>query len=170
MHVVLVMFYANGERRGFALPRAITVLGRREDCDLRVPVGEVSRKHCRFIVDGDTLRIEDLGSSNGTFVNGSRVQEAVVQAGDRVQVGPAVFTIQIDGRPADDEIEPPTAGPARSADIPPQEATGAPAPTTDDDGFELLNATPADTGAGSGLVDLDNLDVETLPEDEEKKP
>src|SRR3954470_7629696 len=107
MQVVLVMFRADGERRSFSLPRTVTVIGRREDCDLRIPLGDVSRKHCRFIADNDVLRIEDLGSSNGTFHNGVRIQEAVVSPGDAVQVGPVTFVVQINGVPADEEIQPP---------------------------------------------------------------
>ena len=115
MQVVLVMFRADGERRSFSLPRTITVIGRREDCDLRIPLGDVSRKHCRFIADNDVLRIEDLGSSNGTFHNGVRIQEAVVSPGDSVQVGPVTFVVQINGVPADDEIQPIVAGAAAAS-------------------------------------------------------
>ncbi len=104
MQVVLVMFKSDGERRSFSLPRDITIIGRREDCDLRIPLGEVSRKHCRIIKDGDILKLEDLGSSNGSFHNGIRVQESTVQAGDTVQIGPVVFVVQIEGVPADDDI------------------------------------------------------------------
>jgi hypothetical protein len=106
MQAVLVMFRADGERRSFSLPREMTVVGRREDCDLRIPLGDVSRKHCRLVKEGDTLRIEDLGSSNGTYHNGQRVQEAVINAGDTIQIGPVVFVAQIDGHPADDELQP----------------------------------------------------------------
>jgi pSer/pThr/pTyr-binding forkhead associated (FHA) protein len=116
MQVVLVMFRADGERRSFSLPRTITVIGRREDCDLRIPLGDVSRKHCRFIADNDVLRIEDLGSSNGTFHNGVRIQEATVNPGDTVQVGPVMFVVQINGVPADDEIQPVVAGALGSGD------------------------------------------------------
>ncbi len=105
MQVVLVMFKSDGERRSFSLPRDITIIGRREDCDLRIPLGEVSRKHCRLIKDGDILKLEDLGSSNGSFHNGIRIQESVVQAGDTVQIGPVVFVVQLDGVPADEDIQ-----------------------------------------------------------------
>ena len=84
----------------------MTVIGRREDCDLRIPLGEVSRKHCRILRDGDSLKLEDLGSSNGTFLNGSRVQEALLSPGDTIQVGPVVFVLQVDGVPSDDELSP----------------------------------------------------------------
>jgi hypothetical protein len=104
MQVVLVMFRGDGERRSFSVARDMTVVGRREDCDLRIPVGDVSRKHCRLVKDGETLKIEDLGSSNGTYVNNQRVQEAWLGAGDVIQVGPVQFVVQIDGLPSDDDL------------------------------------------------------------------
>jgi len=106
MQAVLVMFRSDGERRSFSIVRDMTVIGRREDCDLRIPLGEVSRKHCRLVRDGDTLKLEDLGSSNGTFLNGQRVQEALLSPGDTIQVGPVVFAVQIDGEPPEDELRP----------------------------------------------------------------
>lgn len=112
MQAVLVMFRSDGERRSFSLARDITVIGRREDCDLRIPLGEISRKHCRLVRDGDSLRLEDLGSSNGTYHNGQRVQEATLGPGDSVQVGPVIFVLQIDGVPADEEMTPVVAAPA----------------------------------------------------------
>lgn len=106
MQVVLVMFKMDGERRSFSLPRDVTVLGRREDCDLRIPLGEVSRKHCRFVKEGETLWLEDLDSSNGTLHNGERIQKIVVHPGDTVQIGPVVFVVQIDGMPPDENLQP----------------------------------------------------------------
>jgi pSer/pThr/pTyr-binding forkhead associated (FHA) protein len=106
MQVVMVMFPAGGERRSFTVTRDMTIVGRREDCDLRIPLGDVSRKHCRLIRDGDGIRIEDLGSSNGTYVNGQRVQEAILQPGDTVRVGPVLFVLQVDGVPADEDLHP----------------------------------------------------------------
>src|SRR5919107_4491402 len=106
MQVVLVMFRPDGQRRSFSIARDMTVIGRREDCDLRIPLGDVSRKHCRLVRDSDILKIEDLGSSNGTYLNGRRVQEALLSPGDSIQVGPVVFVLQVDGEPADDELNP----------------------------------------------------------------
>jgi predicted component of type VI protein secretion system len=128
MQAVLVMFRNDGEPRSFSVTRDITVVGRREDCDLRIPLGDVSRKHCRLINDGESFRVEDLGSSNGTFVNGERVQEAVVSAGDSIQLGPVVFVLQIDGVPADDQLQPVIAPPAT------EQATAAVAPATSEEG------------------------------------
>ena len=109
------MFRSDGQRRTFSLSRDITVIGRRDDCDLRIPLGEVSRKHCRLIKEGELLRLEDLGSSNGTYHNGQRIQEANIQPGDSIQVGSVGFVVQIDGVPAADEMQPQFAGQAVSA-------------------------------------------------------
>lgn len=166
MQAVLVMFRADGQRRSFSLHKDLTVIGRREDCDLRIPLGEISRKHCRFIKDGEALRIEDLGSSNGTYHNGQRVQEADVAAGDTVQVGSIVFVVQIDNVPADDELSPvvytPPAGdsgaPARSAadsdTDTPQPSPAASDPTSDEfDPMAFLGA--GDTGSDQPAMDID---------------
>jgi len=183
MQVVLVMFRADGERRSFSLPRTVTVIGRREDCDLRIPLGDVSRKHCRFIADNDVLKVEDLGSSNGTFHNAVRIQEAIVNAGDSVQVGPVMFVVQINGVPADEEIQPPAApAPAASDDThtPPAdiqvdeleevseeipEAGEAPMEQLEDAAIAHLDAAEAEEGVDVDNVDLD--EVEEIPEEDE---
>src|SRR5436190_7961494 len=108
MGVVMVMFRADQQRRSFSVTRDMTVIGRREDCDLRIPLGDVSRKHCRLILDGELIKVEDLGSSNGTYRNGERVQQADLSAGDTLQVGPVVFVLQMNGFPADDDLQPVT--------------------------------------------------------------
>ncbi len=111
MQVVLIMFRNGGERRSFSVVRDLTTIGRREDCDLRVPVGDVSRKHCRLVLSADNLRVQDLGSSNGTFVNGTKVQDAFLNPGDTVSIGPVNFVVQIDGVPGEAELSaPPTPG------------------------------------------------------------
>ena len=55
----------------------------------------------RFIWEG--LVIQDIGSSNGTFVNGKRVQEASLRAGDQIRIGSLRFIVQIDGSPSEDD-------------------------------------------------------------------
>jgi pSer/pThr/pTyr-binding forkhead associated (FHA) protein len=145
MQVVLVMFRAEGDKRSFSITKDVTVIGRREDCDLRIPVSEVSRKHCRVLKDGDAIRVEDLGSSNGTYHNGQRVSGSVtLEPGDSVQVGPVVFVLQIDGNPPDEELAPFEQRAAQHLDdsmapSPPEgEAPG-------DEGLEMLDDSAAPT-------------------------
>jgi pSer/pThr/pTyr-binding forkhead associated (FHA) protein len=99
MNVVLVRF-KDGERREYPLAAEKTLLGRRPDCTLRIASSDVSRQHCELHLSDRGLRVKDLGSSNGTYVNGQRVSEAALKAGDRLMVGPVVFVVQIDGKPA----------------------------------------------------------------------
>jgi len=104
MDVTLVMFKANGGRRGFPLKKPRTVIGRTNTCDLRIPLISVSREHCEIIVDDDHVVVRDLDSSNGTHLNQNVVDEATIEPGDQLAVGPVVFTVVIDGHP--DQAEP----------------------------------------------------------------
>ncbi len=104
MDVKLVMFKANGQRKDFPIINATTVIGRGAQCDLRVPLLSVSRRHCELVVSEEEVKIKDLASSNGTYVSNRRINEATVEAGDRLVIGPIVFTIQINGVP--EEIQP----------------------------------------------------------------
>ena len=135
MNVVLMMFRDNGEPRSFSLTREITVVGRREDADFRIPLTDVSRKHCRFIQDGDLLILEDLGSANGTFCNGNRIQNMELSPGDVVHIGPVQFVVQINGEPSEEEMLSKRRAPTRAASpngADPRAATLTPPPTPPD--------------------------------------
>jgi signal transduction histidine kinase len=67
------------------------VRGRHPDCDVVLDSSAVSRQHARLVVDRGTYYVEDLGSRNGTFVNGTAVSEpTVLELGDRLRLGPDV--------------------------------------------------------------------------------
>jgi diguanylate cyclase (GGDEF)-like protein len=63
------------------------VLGRREDADVQIPDDGVSRRHVSIRVEGEGALVRDLGSANGTYVDGERVPEARVGDGARIQIG-----------------------------------------------------------------------------------
>ena len=72
------------------------LIGREQDCQLRPNSELVSRHHCIFSVDDFSVRVRDLGSTNGTLVNGERIRkEVVLQPGDRVVVGSLEFEVTI---------------------------------------------------------------------------
>jgi pSer/pThr/pTyr-binding forkhead associated (FHA) protein len=101
MDVNLVLVKKNGGTRNFPLNSTVTVIGRRQDCDLCVPLMVVSRKHCEINQDQGHLRLRDLGSRNGTLVNGEKINEVDLGPGDRIAIGPVDFGVQINGEPAD---------------------------------------------------------------------
>lgn len=70
------------------LPGGIRTIGRAVGADFIVDAPLVSRVHCRLTaLPGGELEVRDLASTNGTYVNGSRVDSARVVPGDRIQVG-----------------------------------------------------------------------------------
>ena len=99
MKVALVMF-KDGQRRDFPLTEMTTTIGRAGDCALRIPARDVSRHHCEVTLGVDGVLVRDVGSSNGTYVNGKRVAQVELQAGHPLRIGPALFVVQIDGKPA----------------------------------------------------------------------
>jgi len=99
MEVKLVMFKPNGQRTDIKVSQKVTVFGRGENCDIQIPLENVSRRHCEISFTGQEVKVKDLASSNGTYVNNKRVNEGTLKAGDRLVVGPVVFTVQIDGKP-----------------------------------------------------------------------
>jgi pSer/pThr/pTyr-binding forkhead associated (FHA) protein len=99
MNVNLVMFKDSGDRRDFTLSSPVTTIGRKDDCDIRIPLVEVSRHHAQLTIEDSALVLKDLDSANGTFVNNRRVKEHTLAPGDHLIVGPVVFTVQVDGVP-----------------------------------------------------------------------
>jgi ABC transport system ATP-binding/permease protein len=75
------------------LPGSIKTLGRAQNVDFVVDAALVSRVHCRFTLDEAGLGIEDLGSTNGTWVNGRRVERAPLQSGDTIKIGRVEFAV-----------------------------------------------------------------------------
>ncbi len=73
----------------------LTVIGRSTECDLVVKASQVSKRHCRILLTSDQVVVEDLGSSNGTFVNGARIDRAHLQDGDELDIGGHVYEVRL---------------------------------------------------------------------------
>ena len=86
-----------GKHDGELIPlHAQFLIGRESDCDLRPNSDMISRHHCALSTDDFGVRIRDLGSTNGTLVNGERIRGvAQLKQGDRVTVGKLEFEIQL---------------------------------------------------------------------------
>ncbi|MCW2567903.1 MAG: hypothetical protein JWN54_2000 [Mycobacterium sp.] len=83
--------------RQYSIAMGSTVLGRGEAAQVRIADVGISRQHARVDFDGARVVITDLGSTNGTAVNGSRVNAAALQPGDTVQIGTTTLTFRLDG-------------------------------------------------------------------------
>jgi pSer/pThr/pTyr-binding forkhead associated (FHA) protein len=78
-----------GPNRGarFLLDRGLTTVGRHPESDIFLDDITVSRRHAQFRRDADQFWVHDVGSLNGTYVNGERTDERQLRTGDEVQVG-----------------------------------------------------------------------------------
>ena len=73
---------------------AIKTMGRAPRADFIVEAALVSRLHCRLEVTDDRIDVIDLASTNGTFVNGKRIERARLHSGDLLQVGRVALTVE----------------------------------------------------------------------------
>ena len=70
-------------------------IGRAADNDLPIRTKSLSSKHCKILVRGNKYAVADLDSSNGTFVNGNRVKQAVLKNNSILQLGSLKFRVEI---------------------------------------------------------------------------
>lgn len=84
-----------GKLRGqeYILPEGESTLGRDESCDIHFPVAGVSKKHFSITVTGDTCYLSDLGSSNGTFLNGKAIKRATAKNGDKIALPDTIIQV-----------------------------------------------------------------------------
>ena len=87
MGTKLVIASGKSAGKAIAVKRDKLLIGRSEECDIRPLSDEVSRRHCAVQIDLGVVWVEDLGSRNGTFVNGRRVHKATLLPGDTLRVG-----------------------------------------------------------------------------------
>jgi hypothetical protein len=92
-HVLVV----DGPGTRHELTTGRNVIGRGTEADIRLPDTGVSRKHVDVVLDGGTATVEDLGSTNGTLVNGRRVSRQALVDGDVIRIGHSVLVYRQDG-------------------------------------------------------------------------
>jgi hypothetical protein len=83
--------------RTYPLSIGSTVIGRGDQANLRLPDVGISRRHARLDFDGAQVVLTDLGSTNGTMVNGQRVSAVALNPGDMIQIGTTTLTFRVDG-------------------------------------------------------------------------
>jgi len=118
MKVQLVVVQGKPEGKTIPLVGPIFKIGRGEGCQLRPNNDLVSREHTMFGVVGESVTVRDLGSRNGTEVNGKKLvanEPYTLKNGDLVKIGPLTFAVSIEGAPAAKAASP--AVPARKASL-----------------------------------------------------
>ncbi len=78
----------------FVIDQRVTVIGRSSECDQRLDDSNASRRHAEVRRIGDGYSLVDLGSTNGTEVNGQRIQETALMSGDVISVGTSRITFE----------------------------------------------------------------------------
>ncbi len=176
----LKLLVVQGKPEGKEIPVRVPrfIIGRSVECQLRPNSELISRHHCQISVNGNTVSIMDLGSSNGTIVNGERITEEVsINDGDFVQVGPLGFQVMLSQDAAVDTPVPaaavtvpavaqPVAAPAPVPVLAAQAAKLGSKEARHDDIQQWLlsdgkNALP-DSGSGVYTGDTQLLNIEAL--------
>lgn len=75
-------------------------IGRGDEADVCVPDSWASRVHCRLLIQDGEIRVQDLDSSNGTQVNGEKIDDLTLQSGDHLTVGITTFRVTFSARHA----------------------------------------------------------------------
>jgi pSer/pThr/pTyr-binding forkhead associated (FHA) protein len=100
MNYVLQVVRGRSASTTLKLGDGVTSIGRHDDCLIRIKSAQVSRRHCELFEVSDKLTIRDLGSSNGTFVNGKKVSgQQALKPGDELTVGAVTLRVAKLGQP-----------------------------------------------------------------------
>ncbi|WP_152053442.1 FHA domain-containing protein [Tautonia marina] len=83
----------SGLIRPIPLERPVVLIGRHQECDAQVAHSRISRRHCCVAQIAGGLVIRDLGSHNGVRINGERIEEAALEDGDEIAIGPILFRL-----------------------------------------------------------------------------
>ena len=97
MLVKLKVMHGASAGKEIKIPKAEFLVGRGDECHLRPKSDAISRRHCVLVIDETQVTVRDLGSRNGTYVNGDRIEgDRVLKVGDHLKIGPLEFEVLID--------------------------------------------------------------------------
>jgi hypothetical protein len=123
MQAKLIVIGGKANRRALSLNVPV-IVGRSRGVGLTIAHPMVSRQHCEIFETDGVLRLRDLGSTNGTFVSGKKVSEAVLRPHDKFSIGPLTFEVDYDyvgdATVVEEQYEDFTRGDARATSFAPQ--------------------------------------------------
>lgn len=131
MAIQLTVRFPDGQTQTLTVAKEVAFIGRREGNDVILPFPFVSGRHCRVFRHGSRLLVEDLGSTNGTLVNGENLAPQTPQAlrpGDVIQIGTVEVRAQWFEEAAVVETAMPTVYEAVPAEVPPRTSARPPNP------------------------------------------
>lgn len=94
----VVIVEGPGAGQEYPLEKAVSVVGREKGADILLPDSAVSRRHVALEAAGGAFSLKDLGSTNGTLLNGRKIRESAIRHGDRFQVGNTVLQFVVEER------------------------------------------------------------------------
>jgi hypothetical protein len=164
MNYVLQVVRGRSTTTTLKLADGVTSVGRHDDCLIRVKSSQVSRRHCEFYEDRGRLMVRDLGSANGTFVNGKRVLgQQILKPGDELTVGSVTLRVASLANSKSPDATPASGQPARK---PNDTAVVNAIPLAEDDDAEFEIELDEDE---TEPVDLDIIPLADDPEPPPKK-
>jgi hypothetical protein len=159
MNYVLQVVRGRSVTTTLKLADGVTSLGRHDDCLIRIKSSQVSRRHCELFEVGGKLSVRDLGSSNGTFVNGKRITgQQTLKPGDELTVGAVTLRVVTLGQSAAAPQTGPVSKPGDTAVV-----QAMPVAAEDDEEFEIEfdeDEPPAD----QDVIPLADQDAPTVAE------
>lgn len=105
MYLKITVSINGNELKHYHFEPSEVLIGRDVDCHVRLDNVGVSRHHAKLLYQGEAVQVVDLGSGNGTFVNGVQVEQAFITTGDTVRIGKFILaaTLTPYSGPANDE-------------------------------------------------------------------
>lgn len=162
LETLLVLVRQDGRTQDVPLTKDKQIVGRHTDCQIRVPIAAVSRHHCEIAVHESSITIRDLGSSNGTYVNGVRIaEETPLSPGDVLLIGTLIFVVRIGGEPTEIDV-----AAAEAKGQPKNDAAAAAAGASDASSSGLLDDLNIDADGSS----MGDFDFEDLLDDDDDQP
>ncbi len=144
MDFELLVVRGRSTSEALKLADGVTTVGRQDECQIRIKSSQVSRRHCELFEKKGMLLVKDLNSSNGTFVNGKKIQgQQVLEPGDELMIGQVTLRVAKVGQ------TPPVKAAAEAAPSAADTAVvhAVPVPDTDDVEFEIDFDDEPDTSA-----------------------
>ena len=143
--MAILVLLQGGQAIPYDLAGDEMVLGRHPDCEIQLDSNMVSRRHAHVILESGKFFVEDLGSGNGTFVNGKQIAERTeLKRGDRIKLGPVLLRFELDRAAA---IPAGAKSSVAATDVFKLDVTG------DDEDLSTITGS-AENAGGFGLLDV----------------